>query len=331
MDGKADRIEQRRNDHDVTGRVRVSDPVAVETAVVEILQALNPDFPRASLTAAFERFGRLYAGRLPGFAGCDTWYHDAQHSLDVALATARLIDGYERGTGAAGKLGSRRAVLGVICALFHDVGYVRQDGDTAANGAAYTLSHVERSGAFLERVLPQFGFSADEAAMAHRLIHFTGYEVPLDSIQIEDSRDRQLGFLIATGDLLAQTADRCYLEKCRDFLYPEFLICGLAGERKAEGPAPLYPSIEALLHGTPEFNAKLWHERLDGYFGGVHRHLGTHFGSGFGGRHPYVAAIDSNLARVQQAIDQGDRFDRLRRRPQAIQAQELCAILDGTD
>jgi hypothetical protein len=318
------------NDHDVTGCVRVSDPAAVESAVAEIFGALEADFERTPLSAAFELFGRLYAGRLPGFAGCDTWYHDAQHSLDVALATARLIDGHEHGTGAAGKLGTRRAVLGVICALFHDVGYVRRDGDDAVNGAAYTLSHVERSGAFLERVLPQFGFTGAEAAMAHRLIHFTGYEMPLESIDIEDPRDRQLGFLIASGDLLAQTADRCYLEKCRDFLYPEFLICGLAGEARADGPRPRYASINALLHDTPEFNARLWQERLDGYFGGVHRHLGTHFGSGFGGRHPYVTAIDTNLQRVQRLIDEGDRFEQLDRHPRAIQARELGAILDGS-
>lgn len=319
---------ERRIDHDVTDRVRVSDPAAVRDAVLRLLLALDPHLDVAPLTTAFAHFGQLYAGRLAGYRGCDTPYHDAQHSLDVALATARLIDGHERGTGAAGRLGSRRAALGVIGALFHDVGFVRRDDDAAEHGAAYTLSHVERSGAFLEQTLPRLGFEAGDAAMLHRLIHFTGYEQALDSIAIDDPRDRRLGYLIASADLLAQTADHCYLEKCRDFLFPEMQVCGLAGAARPGGPVPLYDSPATLLRGTPEFNARIWRDRLDGYFEGAHRHLGTHFGSGFGGPHPYGAAIDANLRRVQAAIDAGDRFDRLDRQPRAIRAAELRAILD---
>ncbi len=49
-----------------------------------------------------------------------------------------------------------------------------------------------------------------------RIVHFTGYEIKLDQIQLTDPRDRKLGHLLGTADLIAQMADRCYLEKCRD-------------------------------------------------------------------------------------------------------------------
>src|SRR3546814_5389910 len=87
-----------------------------------------------------------------------------------------------------------------------------------------------------------------------------------------------LGCLLGSADVLAQTSDRCYLEKCRDFLFREFALCGLAGDPRPGGPTPIYASAEQLLAKTVAFNRALWRERLDGYFGGAHRFLDAHFG-----------------------------------------------------
>lgn len=318
---------RRRNHYDVTDRIRISHPGDVAAECRRLLAAVYPDLDRAALAQAFEIFGRLYAGRLSGYVGCDTWYHDAQHSLDCALAMARLLDGQARSQAPSEPLGARRAVLGVVIALFHDAGYIRRDGDEAANGAEYTLSHVQRSAEFLEAVLPTLGY-ADEAALAGRIVHFTGYEMPLDAVDVRDPRDRLLGFLVGTADLLSQTADRCYPEKCRDFLFPEFEICGLAGETKRPGRPLLYRSRRELLVGTESFNTRLWTERLDGYFGGVHRYMGVHFEGRFGGRNPYVDSIRSNLERVERAVARPDLERALSRRPAVIGSARLREILD---
>ncbi|MBL6749967.1 MAG: HD domain-containing protein [Nevskia sp.] len=311
----------RRNNYDVTGRVRISHPQDVLAAVQPMLAGLCPGADLGPVEHAFGTFGRLYAGWLPGYVGCDTWYHDAQHGLDCALAMVRLLDGHERSEPPARRLGPRRIMLGVIIALFHDAGYIRGNSDAARNGAEYTLTHVKRSGEFLRTYLPQVGFAA-EADLASRVVHFTGYEIALDRIDVADPLDRMLGFLLGTADVLAQTADRCYLEKCRDCLYREFEICGLAGEPRPGLPAPVYRSARELLAKTPDFNRKLWQERLDGYFGGVHRYLNIHFG----GRNPYTESVDANIARVQDMIDHGS-FDGLRLRPRIIGAAELREIL----
>ncbi|GAC1634145.1 MAG: hypothetical protein NVS9B10_29960 [Nevskia sp.] len=322
-------MKQRRNHYDVTNRVRVSHPQDVAAESARLLEVLYPEFDSAALAAAFETFGRLYAGLLPGYVGCDTWYHDAQHSLDCALTTARLIDGHERAAPAAGRLGPRRALLGLVIALYHDAGYIRRDGDRAANGAEFTLSHVRRSSEFLESFLPQIGY-ADSAALAGRIVHFTGYEMPLDAIDVQEPRDRMLGFLVGTADLLAQTADRCYPEKCRDFLYPEFELCGLAGRARDNGPALLYRDRRDLLNGTQTFNDKLWSERLDGYFGGVHRYLGVHFEGRYGGCNPYVDSIRANLARVARAIREPRPARWLSLRPEVVGSARLREILGLT-
>lgn len=309
--------KRRRNHYDVTNTVRISHPQDVCVAVCELLHGLYPDLPLMPVRRAFDTFARLYAGTLPGYIGCDTWYHDAQHSLDCALAMARLFDGYERSVPAGERLGPRRAALGIIIALFHDAGYIRHDDDRADNGAEYTLIHVRRSGDFLADFLPTVGFGA-EARMASRLVHFTGYEIALDKIRVAPHKDRLLGFMLGSADVLAQTADRCYLEKCRDFLFREFSLCGLAGD----GQSAIYHSARDLLEKTPEFNRKLWDERLDGYFQGIHRYLDAHFG----GPNPYVGTIRGHLNRIERLARQ-HRLGELKHRPVAIGAEHLRRII----
>ena len=115
----------RRFDHDVTNTVNVSSVDAVRGAVCELFIELWPGAVLDELWVAFHDFQRLFEGRMFSYEGCDTVYHDIQHTLDVTLAMARLIAGYERSVEDEEKLGPDRATLGIICALFHDAGYIR--------------------------------------------------------------------------------------------------------------------------------------------------------------------------------------------------------------
>jgi hypothetical protein len=312
----------RRNHYDVSDRVFLADPRQVCSHIGGILRQLDPAVDLAPLQRAFDIFSRLYCGRLPGYRGCETPYHDTRHSLDCALAFARLVDGHDRSVVAGARLGVRRAVLGVIAALFHDCGYIRKDGDTVHHGAELTPVHVRRSGDFLARILPPLGFG-EEAGMVEHLVHFTGYEVPLDAIPVTAWRDRRLGFMLGSADMLAQMSDRCYLEKCRDFLYPEFEMCGLAGRAREGGPSPLYGSAEELLARTSAFRDQVWAERMDGTFESVYRYAAVHFG----GRNLYLEAIDGQFRRLQQAQEAGALITALRRRTESIDAVALRAIL----
>ena len=67
-----------------------------------------------------------------------------------------------------------------------------------------------------------------DVAVASMIVHYTGYELDLDTIELDDPRDTLCGHLLGTADLIAQMADRCYLEKCRDRLYKEFVLGGVA-------------------------------------------------------------------------------------------------------
>lgn len=311
----------RRNHYDVTDRVFVADPRVVCEEVCALLRRLEPGANLRPVELAFDVFSSLYAGTMTGYVGCETWYHDAQHSLDCALVMARLIEGHEHGA-TDGRMGERRAQLGVIAALFHDAGYIRKRTDEEQHGAQFTLFHVRRSGDFLAEFLPMVGFG-QEAPMAEQLVHFTGYEVALDKIEVRHPLDRRLGFMLGTADVLAQMSDRCYLEKCRDFLYPEFEICGLAGAPHGDGVKPLYSSREEIVRKTPEFHDKIWKERMDGYFESVYRYAATHFG----GHNLYLDVIDGHLRRLREVLQANQIHEGLRRRADCVNAGPLCVIL----
>src|SRR5687768_4724256 len=89
-------MDFRRSEFDVTNRINTTDPVCVKLEVSRIFRALYSRNQAPALERAFDDAVRLYRGEYPGYLGCDTAYHDLQHILEVTLAMARLLDGYER-------------------------------------------------------------------------------------------------------------------------------------------------------------------------------------------------------------------------------------------
>ena len=301
----------RRNDYDVTNTVQVSSTPAVCAAVQKLFASAWPGESFERLAVCFDDFDRLFTGRMPGYHGVDTVYHDRQHSLDVTLAAARLIVGYELAATPGEALGAERAAAGIVTALFHDAGYIREADDTQANnGAEFTLYHVTRGARFLTRYLPQIGMDAWTPVVT-RLIHFTGYEIRTDQIQLSDERDRRLGAMLGSADLIAQMADRCYLEKCRDRLYPEFVLGGIATATGSDGALRVrYSSGIDLLRHTPQFVSETRAQRLDGEFDRAYRYLEPLFA----GQNPYLDAIDRNIGYLNRVL-RGERWPMLRRNP----------------
>jgi hypothetical protein len=306
----------RRSNYDVTDTVQVSSPTAVRAAVLELYAAAWPGADLTTLGRAVDDFTALFTGRMPGYIGVDTVYHDLQHSLDMVLAATRLMVGYERTAADGQHLGPERALVGIITALFHDAGYIRETSEAdVPNGAMFTRTHVSRGARFLARYLPQAGL-APWVPVATRIVHFTGYEVPFDQIRVADERDRKMGHLIGTADLLAQMSDRCYLEKCRDRLYAEFVLGGVAVYPGTEGVEVVYGSGLDLLRRTPAFVRAAMEDRLEGAFDHAYRHVEPLFG----GANPYLEAIHQNLAHLNELLRTG-RWPMLRRTPDVYTVQ----------
>jgi hypothetical protein len=307
----------RRNDYDVTNTVQVSSTAAVQAAVMDLYRPTWPDLSLEPLAEAFDHFDKLFNGQVPGYFGVDTVYHDRQHSLDITLALARLIVGYERQQPLpATRMGGERALVGLIVGLFHDVGYLRRaEEKDYRHGAELTRIHVSRGSQFLASYLPDLGLG-HWVPVAREIVHFTGYEVPMNRIKVSHPLDIKLGHLLGTADMIGQMADRCYLEKCRDRLYPEFVLGGMALPIDSNGGREVkYASGLDLLRQTPEFMTETRAKRLDGSFNSAYRYLEVLFD----GRNPYIEAIDRNVDYLRQIL-RSENWRMLRRNPPVFSA-----------
>ena len=290
---------QRAGHMDVTNTVDVTDPVPVLAAVRSILDARYADFDFSAVDTLVRDFARLYRGEFPGYRASDTAYHNMQHVLDVTLAMARLVDGYDGACAADEVLGPELALAGIAAALFHDAGYIRRrDDDSCTNGAVYTRVHVTRSVEFMFEYFPSVGL-ASLVPTCTRIVHFTGYELDPGSIGIRSSREYTLGSLLGTADLIAQMADVDYLKKCQQNLYEEFVLAGIAGEGELEGYKNIvYRSPRQLMESTPDFIRTVIDVRLEGYFNGVYHYVAKFFK----GPNLYMVAIENNRKELERRL-----------------------------
>jgi len=309
----------RRAEFDVTNRVNTTDPVSVSFHVAQIYESLYPhEFPSGVLRV-FADVGRLYRGDFPGYHPCETGYHDIQHVLEVTLAMARLMEGCARTTGPA-VIKESLFLTGIVSALFHDIGCLRRLDDTdKQHGAEYISIRVGRGVDFMRWYLPFVGLG-DLMDAATGIVHFTGYEIPVSQIPV-DPQYRMLGNLLGSADILAQMADRCYLEKCRDRLYPELVLGGIAREKHLQSDGqqgkaqqrgkeqPLFATPEELIFKTPDF-FKNAHRRLVQDLGGVFRYIDGHSD----GRDFYYTEVCKNIEYALTVADAGD-LSLLRRSP----------------
>ncbi len=142
------------------------------------------------------------------------------------------------------------------------------------------------------------------------MVHFTGYEMPVEKIRVPQPVFRVIGNLLGSADILGQMADRCYLEKCHDRLFPEFVLGGIARRRKAGGGEEVvFASAVDLISKTPNFYESAAH-RLDASLESAYRYAEPHFG----GHNYYVEAVEQNIRYARKVGAEGD-MSKLRRRP----------------
>jgi len=289
---------------DPTGEVDLEHPAAVEMATKSILDRLYGEgYDSALLKQGFEVLVQAYRGSYPGLLRCDTLYHDLRHALETGLTMARLLDAHAKSLppGSVDNIGGERALLGVLLALFHDIGLLRRETEAEMWGAEFTPVHEERGVEFMRRHLAQTTLASlagqAELIMPTKLI----FKMP----DTWSPADRKLASMVASADLLSQLADCCYLEKCWNFLFLEFTAFGLAGT-----PDSIYPDRETLMIKTYEFYSKLVVPRLEQEFSGVYRLLDAYYS----GSDPYQKSIQRNLSYLDAILTLQD-FSRLRRRP----------------
>lgn len=202
---------------------------------------VDSSFDISKTENAFNDIINLFNGNYPGYRASNTKYHNLEHTCAVTLATARLIHGLY----VQGQTFSPRVVqLGLMGALFHDTGLIQTEDEHEGTGAQYTIGHEDRSISLMEEYLTEKNFPSEDILECSRIIDSTRLSVPIDEIPFMSEETKLMGKVLGSADLIAQMADRNYLEKL-PLLFLEFKEAGMEG---FETPLELFNKTEEFYH-----------------------------------------------------------------------------------
>ena len=250
--------------------------------IVELTSLICPGITSSIIEKAHHDVCTIFSGDYPGFKESVTKYHNLRHTHSVVLATIRLFHGLfheER------VIDEDLVLQGLLSAYFHDLGMLPQTSAELASSMEYARHHERRSIAILENYLEANGLPREYALNCSTIIHFTNLdweEEPNGSI---DSQLELCGQVLETADLLAQMADRYYLESL-PFLFQEHRDCGI----------DTHNSALELMCQTLEFHEKVIKKRLEKILGNIAPAMQTHFLQRWGiDRNLYLDNIRLNL------------------------------------
>lgn len=270
-----------------------TDTTSAETvteATLEVARTLFPGANEEFIREIFTGIKRLFHGGYLDYQACDLKYHDFRHTLQVTVAFVDLFAA--RQTSGEPPFTHRQFELGVATALLHDSGYLKLRSDREGTGAKYTFCHVLRSCALAASLLPAFGVKPDEIDVVLGAIRCTGPSTAGMRLRFNRHDDHVLASLVATADYLGQMAAEDYPDEL-ELLFNEF------AESDAFLAIPsskrFFKTAHQLITGSTVFWENVVKPKLNNDFLGVYRFLTRADGS-----HPYIDAIEHNLALIAQ-------------------------------
>ncbi|BBO76598.1 hypothetical protein DSCW_40150 [Desulfosarcina widdelii] len=242
--------------------VKMESPQAVWAEASYILDRFFGQIDPSGIRSAFGETVSLYCGKWCEMRACSTDYHDLKHVTDCFLAMIRLLHGAtETGIG----FSPRQVYQGLIAALLHDTGYLQSREDREGSGAKYTACHVKRSMDFIRRHRTVFGLQAGEVEACTAMVRCTDITCDPDSLTFADKNTEWIAKMLATADIMAQMADRTYLEKLL-FLFHEL----------DEARIHLFDGEVELLVQSRDFYARMA-DRFENQLSSVNRFMIHHF------------------------------------------------------
>jgi hypothetical protein len=259
----------------------ISDDSAILKEVKYIVSLINPRFDFQYIDTAFSDIKKLFRGKYPGYRHCNTHYHDIWHTLTVFLAMARLLHGAQ----AAGcNFTEKEICVAIISALMHDTGYIQRLDDDTGTGAKYTMIHISRSIKFIREYYKDNTYFQEQLENFAAILNCTGMSIEIEKLTFKSVNMEIIGKMLGTADLLAQMADRFYLEKLVDLFY-EF----------EEAHVPGFDSELDLLRKTINFY-NMTRTRFENNFSNVNRYMVDHFKIRWNlEKNIYSEAIEKNI------------------------------------
>jgi hypothetical protein len=237
----------------------------------------------------FKQVLKLFNGKFKGYKACSTDYHNLNHTLTALLAAMRLIDGYNLSE----EIIPVMLVINVLtAALLHDIGYIQEINDGHGTGGKFTENHVVRSIEMFKKHFKEFKVPENYVSLISKFISCTELKINPNSITFFDEKEKTIGFILASADILSQMSDREYLEKLM-FLYKEF----------KEAKIPGYNTEFDILKNTLNFYTTI-KLRLQDTLKSKYKYSKTHFEKRADiDKNLYIASINKNIAYLQTILD----------------------------
>jgi len=231
--------------------------------ILTLTLQLCPDADPTILERVHKDITGIFSGKYPGFRESGTKYHNLRHTYSVVLAAIRLFHGllHEKVT-----VSSDFIFQGLISAYFHDIGMLPQASSEAKNYASLTRYHESRSIAILSSYLKKNKLPRDYWKNCAAIIQYTSLDWDETPGNITNNALELCGQVIGTADLLAQMADRYYLES----------LPLLFQERRESGIEDYSSALDLMLN-TIEFHEKVIKKRLRETLGNLAPAMQTHF------------------------------------------------------
>ena len=238
------------------------------------------------LDLAYRNIQKIFHGRFPGYKASNTSYHNLDHTMAVTLALVRLIHGMH----VNGYIFDSKIVeCGLIAALFHDTGLIQRNSDQDGTGAKYTKFHEERSILFVQEYLNSVGRSDEMSRKCSQMIQCTKLSLSPTDLVFDSEEVKEMGYILGTADIIAQMADRVYLERL-PLLFDEL----------KEGGIPGYESTVDIFKQTVTFFQEVIHTRLYNDFEGIVDHMRSHFNERWKiDQNLYMKAIENNIYYIE--------------------------------
>ncbi len=254
----------------------------VKFIISQVVDKYDYDF----LDLTYRNIQKIFHGRFPGYKASNTSYHNLDHTMAVTLAMIRLIHGLNiNGT----KFNPEMIECGLIAALFHDTGLIQRNSDEDGTGAKYTKFHEERSILFVQEYLNSVGRSDEMSKYCSKMIQCTKLSLSPKDIVFESEEVKLMGYILGTADIIAQMADRVYLERL-PLLFDEL----------KEGGIPGYESTVDIFKQTVTFFREVIRKRLFDDFDGIVESVLFHFQERWKiEQNLYTQAIENNINYIE--------------------------------
>lgn len=270
------------------------------TPLDEILFLAGSISPAADLPLIREVHNDLaafFAGSHPDFQKNTLPYHNLRHSQMVVLATIRLFDGLHFCNQLP--ITTNMLLKGLLAAYFHDTGMLRAKGDPALSGTEYMAGHEARSIDFLKRYAERKRLGEDIARDCSTIINYTDLKSDPSTFELHNYEIQLVGQVVGSADILAQMADRYYLE-CLPLLYNELQAGGISRHGSA---------LELMVH-TANFYHEVVLTRLLTTYSHTWTAMQTHFRERYKiDRNLYIDNINNNIKYLDDIIKKCNNID----------------------